>query len=97
MKQPHEILYTKPTEEVFVGEDEHTSDFYTEDDIIDAMVEYADQFTNWIPVSDPPGQLGKYLVTNGRATLICGMLNDGSFFGIGGATHWMPLPNPPAK
>lgn len=49
----------------------------------------------WISVDEPPDKRGNYLVTNGKATLICGILNNRTFYGIHGATHWMPLPEKP--
>ena len=49
----------------------------------------------WISIDTPPEKMGEYLVTNGRAIAICGLLRDGTFYGISGATHWMPLPELP--
>jgi len=50
----------------------------------------------WISIKDKiPTQQGQYLVTNGRAIQICGLLPNGTFYGIGGATHWMELPKLP--
>lgn len=61
-----------------------------------AMEEYADQFKpKWISVETPPKELGNYWVTNGRAMLVCGLLGDGTFHGIVGATHYMALPSMP--
>lgn len=51
----------------------------------------------WISITTPPKENGQYLVTNGRVILICGLLTDGTFYGIGGATHWMHLPELPKK
>lgn len=50
----------------------------------------------WINIKERlPEKEGQYLVTNGVAILICGLLRNGEFYGIGKATHWMPLPELP--
>ena len=51
----------------------------------------------WISIEEKmPEKLGNYLVTNGNCILICGLLRDmKTFYGIGGATHWMSLPELP--
>lgn len=51
----------------------------------------------WISINTPPQKPGQYLVTNGRAIIICGLLPDGTFYGIVGTTHWMPLPELPKQ
>lgn len=51
----------------------------------------------WISIKDKmPEKLGQYLVTNGKTIMICGLLGNGEFYGIGGATHWMQLPKLPS-
>lgn len=52
----------------------------------------------WTSINDRmPETPGQYLVTNGAAILICSLLQDGTFYGIGFPTHWMSLPELPLK
>lgn len=66
-KQPHEILYSKPSDQVFVyDEDENTRDWYSEDDIFDAMIEYSDQFKpKWVSVEEFEGEIGQMVLVKG--------------------------------
>jgi hypothetical protein len=52
----------------------------------------------WISINDRmPETTGQYLVTNGAAIVICSLLKDGNFHGIGSPTYWMNLPELPSK
>jgi hypothetical protein len=52
----------------------------------------------WTSINDRmPETPGQYLVTNGAAIVICTLLQDGTFYGIGFPTHWMNLPELPSK
>lgn len=51
------------------------------------------ELVRWIPVEErmPTFREREYLVKNGQATLICGLLPSGTFYGITGATHWKEI------
>jgi hypothetical protein len=52
----------------------------------------------WTSINDRmPETTGQYLVTNGASIVICTLLQDGTFYGIGFPTHWMSLPELPLK
>lgn len=69
------------------------------------MIDDAPTVNGWISVKDSmPEQQGEYLI-NTRCIVTIGwfsgtngwVANDGSFYGDGYVTHWMPLPKPPEK
>jgi len=75
------------------------NDKVTDSELYHFLVDSIDQFKpKWISVEDEtPIIRGNYLVTNGKTTMICGILNNRTFYGINGDTHWMPLPTPPEQ
>lgn len=107
-KQPHEILYSKPSEQVFVyDEDESTRDWYSEDDIFDAMLEYAAQFApEWVSVEKhglPESKFNCIFYSNdlrNPCDMVAGIYFPDKGFMSGGqkwvnVTHYMAMPSKP--
>lgn len=54
------------------------------------------QELTWVSVNERmPEKIDQYLVTNGKTVLICGLLPNSTFYGIGGATYWAKVPTIP--